>query len=157
MITADNRARICFIVCLTVSVIAGCTGSRLPPGETGTVSGKLTYNGQPVPKGTTIVFMEDPSGQVASGTVNDSGEYSLVMKGGTKVLCGTYRISVAAPAPTAGMSTEEAMKVSEKGKPTLTEEANKQIPQRYRNPESSETVFEIKPGAQVFDLDMKDS
>lgn len=152
-----NHLKVGAFVCLMAVTLAGCgSGSRLPAGETGTVSGKLTYKGQAVPKGTTILFMEDKSGQLASAAVDERGEYLLEMKGGLKVLCGTYRISVAAPSIGAGLSAEDAMKEAIKTKQKSSEEALKQIPARYRDPEKSKTVFEVKPGPNVFDLDMVD-
>lgn len=144
------------VTCLALIASIGCGENRLPPGETGTVSGKLTYNGKPVAKGTTILFMEDKSGLLAVGTADERGDYLLEMKGGLKVVCGTYRVSVAAASVGAGLNVEQAMNASIKTKPNTAGDANNQIPERYRSPEMSKTVFEVKPGPNVFDLDMKD-
>ena len=39
---------------LSLPIIAGCDGgSGLPSGPTGSVAGKVTYNGSPVPAGST--------------------------------------------------------------------------------------------------------
>ena len=152
-----QSAVLCLLAFGILATNVGCgTGSRLPSGETGTVSGKLSYKGSPVPKGTTIMFMADQSGIVGSATVDERGEYALRMKEGLSVLCGVYRISVGPPNPTVGMSTEDLMRTStEKGKKS-PDEALKQIPERYRSPEKSNTLFEVKPGPNTFDLDMKD-
>lgn len=136
--------------------ILGCGGGRLPPGETGTLSGKLTRDGKPVAKGTSIVFFDDKTGAVATGVADDNGAYVAEMKGELKVIVGVYRVSVTPPNQTAGMSTEEAMKASIEGKLKSNDEVLKQIPVQYRSPENSKTVFEVKPGSNTYNLDMKD-
>ena len=57
--------------------ISGCTGDSVP---TGTVSGKATYSGKPVPQGCSISFVSN-SGFVAVGVVDTKGEYKLKMDG----------------------------------------------------------------------------
>ena len=147
----------CLLTAGILVAAIGCgTGSRLPSGDTGTVSGKLTYNGNPVSKGTTLMFMEEKSGITGAAVVDERGEYILQMKDGMRILCGIYRISVGPPIPTAGMTTEDMMRASLEKPKTNPEEALKQIPERYRSPEKSKTIFEVKPGPNAFDLDMKD-
>src|SRR5437667_4315762 len=75
--------------CFLVSVmIFGCgTGDKIPRYR---VSGKVTYQGQPVEEGT-ITFEDPTAGQVNSSTLSPSGAYSLELR------AGPYKVSVAPP------------------------------------------------------------
>jgi hypothetical protein len=140
---------------LLALTLAGCGGggAGLPEGETGTVSGIVKLEGEPVEQGTSISFMRDSDGAIATGVCDAGGGYALQMKGGLSIVAGTYRIAVTAPSPTTGMTDEQAMELSMANK--LPEEGDSKIPARYRNLTESTILFEVKPGANTFDLDMK--
>lgn len=149
-----SRKLLLRIVCLA-GVVSGCTGDGLPKGETGTVRGRVTYNGQAVPQGSVVMFMGGETGILGTGVTDANGEYLLYMREGLSILVGTYRISVNPPNPGATLSQEEVMERSMAG--TLPNPAEvKEIPVRYRSPENSTLVFEVKPGPNTFDIEMKD-
>lgn len=131
---------------------SGCGGGGLPEGASGTVGGKVTYNGQPVPTGCVVSFI-GPKGITGSGATDSGGTYRISMRDGDKVLAGSYKVSVSPP-QAAPLSDEEAMKASMEGKPTVKEV--KEVPEKYRSPESSPLTFEVKAGANTFDIDMTD-
>lgn len=141
------------VSCVAFLWILGCGGGNgLPSGGKGTVSGKVTYNGQPVPQGCIVSFI-GPNGITGTGVTDGSGAYRISMRDGKNVLAGGYRVSVSPPPP-APISDEEAMKLSMAGKPTV--EAVKEVPQKYRNPESSPLTFEVMEGANTFDIALTD-
>ncbi len=143
--------------CLSLAVLlSGCGGgSNLPEGETGTVSGKVTFQGQTsVPEGSVVLFMRDKDGLMATGKVGSDGAYSLTMREGSTVVTGKYRISVTPPNPTESMDQDEIMKRQMEG--TLPDPAAvKEVPEKYRSPESSPLNFEVKSGSNTFDIDMQ--
>jgi hypothetical protein len=141
------------VACLATLWVCGCGGGGgLPAGATGTVGGKVTYNGQPVPAGCVVSFV-GPKGITGSGQTDTSGAYTISMRDGSSVLAGSYKVSVSPP-QAAPLSDEEAMKRSMEGKPTT--ETVKEVPDRYRSPESSPLSFEVKAGSNTFDIAMTD-
>ncbi len=135
---------------------SGCGGDpdALPEGPKGTVSGKVTSNGKPVPEGSIITFTpEGGSGIPASGSLAADGSFKLRAKGSFDVPAGIYKVSISPPA-TQEMSAEDAMKAQMAG--TLPDFQVKEIPQKYRSPDTSGESFEVKEGDDnTYDLDMK--
>lgn len=136
--------------------LVGCGGSNLPRGATGTVRGKVTYEGKPVSTGTTILFMRDEDGLMATGSVGSNGEYVLRMRDGLKIVTGVYRVSVTPANPAENLDQDEIMKLQMAGKLPNPAEI-KEVPMRYRAPESSSLIFDVQPGANTFDIDMTES
>ena len=155
---AEMRVHSGFLVLFAVAslvVQVGCqSGPLLPDGATGTVSGKVTLNGKPVPTGTAVVFQRDSDGQLATGECDANGEFLLRMKGGLEIVEGAYRVAVQPPNPTANMSEEEAMQASVDGKLDDVMKTSALIPQKYQVIEDSKTIFSVKPGPNEFTLDM---
>lgn len=151
----NMRSRGCCLA-LAILMITGCGGGGgLPEGETGTVTGRVTYKGEPVPEGCTVLFMGSEDGLLATGATNASGDYVLSMREGLDIVAGTYRVSVMPPDPAATMSQEEAMEKHMAGQ--LPDPAKvKEVPERYRSPESSALVCSVKPGSNTFDIKMDD-
>jgi hypothetical protein len=139
----------------TLTVFPGCGGSNLPPGETGTVRGKVTYNGKPVPAGCAVIFMRDEDGLMGTGVVDANGEYLLRMRDGLKIVVGVYRVAVTPPNPAANLDQDEIMRLGEQGKLPDTSTI-KEVPTKYRSPEESNLICDVQPGANTFDIDMKD-
>jgi hypothetical protein len=148
---------LCFYLNTVLLVVAGgCGGGReLPEGATGTVTGRVTLDGAAVPDGTVVMFQRDEDGQLASGVCDANGEFAVRMKGGLEVVEGTYRVAVMPPSPGAGLSTEEMMKASMDGTLAAKTKAAEVIPVRYRDLQASKTLFQVKPGSNTFELDMK--
>lgn len=131
----------------------GCGGSnRLPEGATGKVSGKVTLEGEAVPEGTTIIFLHKKKGLPASGTITSDGLYSLNMRGGSDILVGSYSIGLSPPERKRTPEEEEILRnggsFSLKKEPAI-------IPQKYRVPEKSGIIFEVKEGKNTYNLDIK--
>ncbi len=136
----------------------GCGGSSFPSGPTGSVSGKVTYNGQPVPAGCSVMFMHVETSQSATSQTEADGTYSLRMLGGTKVLAGPYKISIAPPAvATPDDSDPEAYaSVMEGGDTTPPPAAAPPFPDKYMNPDTSGLTYTVEEGPNVHDIDLSD-
>jgi hypothetical protein len=149
--------RFSFLMCVTFPLLSlfGCGGSGLPQGETGTVRGTVTYMGKPVPEGSNVIFMRDPDGLLGTGRVDANGDYNLRMRDGLKIVVGTYRVSLSPPDVAATLNQDEIMVLQQQGK-LPDPAAVKEIPVKYRSPEGSSLVCDVQPGANTFDIDMKD-
>jgi hypothetical protein len=147
-----------FLLVGTTVLQLGCSSSSLPPGPKGTVTGKVTYNGNPVPAGSTITFIHGGTSLPAMGQIGADGSFKLMMQGGDQVPAGTYAVSVSPP-PSAEISEEtdmEAYKAIMEGGATAPKTPAGPFPQKYQSAETSGVTFDVKEGANTFDLDMKD-
>ncbi len=146
-----------FLVSSVLSVIAlGCGGgSNLPKGETGTVTGKITFQGQPIPKDSVVLFVNSAKGMNGTGVVDSTGTYRLTMREGSAIIVGEYRVAVTPPPPPAStLSQEEIMKLGMENKLPQAPEV-KEIPKQYRNAESSPLTTNVKKGENTLDFDLK--
>jgi hypothetical protein len=132
------------LLAVTMVLANGCTGGTKAP--TGTIKGKLTYKGSPVPNGTVVQFSGGRGG--GNGTVTADGTFTVQ---GIEV--GKYQVSVAPP-PAFPSDPRAAMEASLKATPAGGE--TKAVPEKYLRPETSGETFEVKAGANTFSLDMKD-
>lgn len=150
----STSGALCALVSLLL-VFSGCNKSSLS-GPTGTVTGKVTYNGEPVPAGCSVVFMHQETSTPASGVTSADGTYSLSMRGEPKALVGEYKVSVSPPTSSdqvdessagyeAAMTGEEAAQA-----PTAP------FPDKYLLPETSGLTFTVNEGPNTFDVEMKD-
>lgn len=156
------KAMLALAAAFVLAATAGCAGGvGLPEGDTGTVSGRMTYGDKAVPAGSQVVFVNDKYGIVATGTVSAGGAYSLQMRGGPDILAGAYKISVSPPASgQPEMSQEEYDKMMASGgevKPSKPKEVP-EIPEKVRTPETSGLTYEVKPGKNTgVNFDLKDA
>lgn len=82
-----------------VAIHGGCSRRAAP--ATSTVSGKVTFQGEPLAEGL-IVFAPDPDrggkGKAARGDLGSDGSYQLAIDGDKMIPPGWYRVAIA-PAP----------------------------------------------------------
>ena len=136
--------------------VAGCWGKAQP---TGTVSGKVTYKGNPVPAGSLVTFVSDQGG-AALGTVDSSGRYQLMFAGKPNVPALKYNISVTFPGVIGPEMTDEDERKYMAGDPaTIAKFAHKPpttpIPKKYADEFNSGLSFQIKAGANTFDIELQ--
>ena len=104
------------------------------------VSGKVTYQGQPVGEGT-ITFENPTAGEVNSSPLNSSGSYSLELS------AGDYKVSIAPPlVPTKGTGDSP---------PDMVPKKVNNIPKKYWVQESSGLSAQIAKNKRTFDFDLK--
>ena len=139
-------------VLLLVLATVGC-GASGRSFATGTVSGKLTLKGQPVPAGTQIQFMSE-SGDAQGGEVNADGTFSV-----TGVPVGACKVAVSAPAGV-DMTPEEAMKASSgEGAAGAGADENAfatqgDFPTKYLTFATSGETVNVQAGDNQYSLDM---
>jgi len=131
------------ILALSLLCVAGCGGSSEPQG---TLSGTVTYNGEPVTEGV-VVFSSSEASYGAQAEIGSDGTYALrTYEGG--VPPGTYQAAVLPPTITLP-DTEDSP-----GGEALKEVDN--IPQKYRSTKSSELTVTINEGDNTFDIAMEE-
>jgi len=145
---------------LSLLVLAGCQADTSPfKGPKGTVKGKVTYKGNPLPAGCAVVFMHETKSLPATGSIGADGTYSLMMGGKPEVLAGAYKVSLTPPASVASgadPSNPEAYKAFMMGKGAKSTVEKPPFPQKYRMAETSGLTFTVKEGPNTFDIELKD-
>ena len=129
-----------WVVFLAPVVICGCGYG--PEGPTGSVTGKVTYQGSPVSEGAVSFFCAE-SNTMAGGTLGPDGSYTLLFAGGPQVPVGTYKVTVNPPA----RSHEPGQ-----APPPLKEYPN--IPAKYRDRATSDLEAQITEDTLVFNFDL---
>jgi hypothetical protein len=114
---------------------AGCGGSA---GQFVPVAGKVTFRGKPLAAGT-IVFAPDPDRGTTAipvcAEIQSDGMYRLKPSDAPGIAPGWYRVTVAAVEIVPAQGTSPAVPRS-------------LLPDRYRDPELSGLICEVKPGRE---------
>ncbi|HBL46918.1 carboxypeptidase-like regulatory domain-containing protein [Gimesia sp.] len=126
-------------------LFSGCQGSTTDFGPTGALSGKVTYQGEPVKEGL-VQFNNAEKGFGGQAVINEDGTYTVTNDSGGLVL-GTYQVSVVPP------TIEKSFGPDTPASEVLKEMPN--IPQKYHYPKTSGLSVEIKQGDNTYDIDMQ--
>jgi hypothetical protein len=154
--TASGR---CLVLLGAAAFLFGCGGDTGKP-KLGRVSGKVTYNGKPVTKGTvSFIPASGPgiaTGQSAAGEIGPDGSYQLTtFEGGDGAVLGEHRVIV--------QSREDDPALKGGGMPIPDKQGRLNIkpptylvPQKYATTESSPLRFTVKEGSNRYDIELKD-
>jgi major membrane immunogen (membrane-anchored lipoprotein) len=148
---------------LTATVLVlGCGSDESGLAQRYSVSGKVTYKGEPVPKGGVTfepVKPAPPAGRHASGTI-ENGYYTLTTS--TKddgALPGDYKVVIIA---TTVDMTELAKKTGglihqgDKDFVKIVKEAKSLVPEKYTKGETTPLKVTVKAESNRFDLELTD-
>lgn len=131
-----------FVICLTVGLMPGC-GSGGP--TMGRVSGKVTYKGAPVAKGTITFVSKNPENRNATGQIGGDGSYTLqTFKNDDGAIVGDYSVTIYA--------RDEVI---------LDYIPQKPVPPKYLAPAKYETADSgltatVKKGSNTINFDLAD-
>ena len=141
---------------LLAMLLTGCGGGP----RLGKVSGRVTFNGKPVPTGT-IMFYPD-AGPAAVGAIGPDGAYSLTtIKQGDGAVVGSHRVSIQATTVGPGSladpkSFEEEMDLAQrkdpKAKVLVPGKVEWIVPEKYSRPETTDLTATVQPGANTIDF-----
>jgi len=146
------------LVLATLSAV-GCGGG------TGTVTGKVTYNGNPL-KGGEVWYVSEASKQTLSAQIGEDGTYTVnqVPVGPAKIVVKTKQLLVQAyagpPAGRGGAGKGKEPKHTNEGgyeKPS-NEDAKRKfvaIPTRYEDAETSGLTYTVRRGSQNNDVKLE--
>ena len=147
MSRADTKAaaRAAFFVATTlVATLPIACGPGGP--EKASVSGKVTYQGKPVPKGTISFVPVSTTGRSATGAIQPDGSYTLqteTPRDGAQL--GDYFVTISAhDEPILDYTPQKPVK------PQLL------APAKYENPKTSDLKETVKSGSNTFNFDLKD-
>lgn len=139
--------------------LSGCPGGGYS-GPTGTVSGTVTLDGEPVPQGCTVAFVSD-QGFAASGQLGAGGKYKLSVAGkGNEIPVATYKVTVT-PSATGQMSDQDYEKMMQESasggeKPKAeSKPAEEVIPAKYSSTATSGLSFNVKKGPNTIDIKLE--
>ena len=128
------------LVCLAASV-SGCEQKE----PLGRIQGRVTFQGAPVTEGL-IVFNNAQKGVFMTAVLNTDGSYVVTSATGPGLPLGEYRVMVTPP-------VDEAILGPNFEPPAPKPFPN--IPQRYRDVNTSGLALKVAKGENVFDVDMK--
>ncbi|HEY7424028.1 MAG TPA: carboxypeptidase-like regulatory domain-containing protein [Gemmataceae bacterium] len=153
-----------FLVLSFGLLVAGCS-------DKGDVSGKVTYNGKPLPGGI-VTFFPSSRGGVFNAKINEDGSYSL-----SKVPAGKMKITVVSTSskpPLSPMAKKMAQQMKAKKHEFTKEELDKMpaeyraaldpssgpekrvpIPPKYVDPEKSGLEYTVLDGKQEHNIELK--
>ena len=131
------------------AILSGLTGGCGPSAEshpeTVPVQGKVTYKGQPVPKGT-ITFQPD-AGQPATGEIQPDGSYRLGTFGqGDGAVPGHHRVMIIA-------NTADPTKIP--GSSPGYVEPRDLVPKSYGQIDTSGLAADVTKDKTTYDFDLK--
>jgi len=134
-------------------LLAGCSSK-------GTVTGKITYQGKPLPLGI-VTFVPEQGGGGFTSDIRD-GEYKI-----TKIPSGPAKIAIMLSSSGPPLKYMRMMQppaeVLEKAAPGKSvEEPTKPspvpqgapLPEKFKNPDTSGLTYTVKSGSQVHDIDL---
>jgi len=149
--TIPARGAVLALLLLAIPVaLVGC-GDGLGP--TGTVSGNVTYNGEPLAPEHAVALMNLETGYACQGYTDAEGNYTLDSWNDGELPIGTYSVQISPPL---GAVIESA--TGGEGEDEFVDRQVGEVtyPRRYTAYGASETSFEVKEGENTFDLDMED-
>jgi len=114
--------------------------------EMAKVTGKVTYKGQPVPKGTITFAAIDKNGRNATGAIQPDGSYTLQTEDpGDGAQLGEYNVAIAA-------RDEEILDYT----PPKPIPPKRLVPEKYERPQTSGLTKKVERGTNKFDFDLVD-
>lgn len=131
---------------LLLLMVGGCGSS------TGSVSGTVTYKGEPLKAGRVTFTSGDKTGQGFPAEIDENGKYSI-----SKIPPGDYKVCVETeylkPSPQMAMAAKTRPKDAPGGPAGATARAQfyKFIPQKYAMPEQTPLSFKVTGGSQTYD------
>lgn len=146
-------------------MLVGCGGAVDRP-KTHSVTGKVTYKGQPV-KGATVTFRKQDAPRTSLGVTKEDGTYSLTTFNtddgaleGEHVVIIAKKSADSSAASNQPMSPDEYMKKMQGAKPGAAPpgaDQKNELPAKYAKPETSGLSRTVVAGEKnSFDFDLTD-
>lgn len=139
-----------------VLAVVGCGGDSF--GKRYAVSGTVTYNGEPVEKGTITFHPVDlTTGRAATGQIVD-GKYTLSTAGDRDgAFPGDYKVSISArDANLQGAMNPEGGSAKQDDVAKAYAEAKKLVPAKYELPDTSGLTFKVEAKSNTADFALTD-
>jgi hypothetical protein len=132
-------------------IIAGCSRKH-DYGPTGTIEGRLTMEGKPLPKGTKVLFMEQREGFLAFGATDEDGRFKIASWNDGNMPVGKYKVTI----QPAGMGDgEQPFDIDAPARKRPAKKPAAGFPKRYRTITTSKLEYTVDEGANDFTIDIK--
>lgn len=129
-------------IALTLAPLAGC-GKRV---VLASLTGRVTFQGQPVTNGVRIVFVNEETGTYIASQLDQAGRYKVDVAEGIGLYPGEYKVAIRLNLPPfSGIP----------GDPTPPPNRRPDVPSRYHSTTTSGLTVKLDPSGAVFDVDMK--
>ena len=116
-----------------------------------TVTGRVTYQGAPLPKAQ-VIFAPEDGGRIASGWTNDAGEFELgTFEQSDGAIVGQHRVAIVARGPHKPLPKGEIGSGLPGGD---VQPGDPLIPQKFLSTETSELSREVASGSNEFNFDL---
>lgn len=150
VLPGEGLKTFCPLLVLAALGVAGCGGGS------GSVSGKVVFNGTTL-KGGTISFI-DSDDHGYNSPISEDGTYKIdkVPAGEVKVMVETKTVLAASKVPT--YKPPPGQTPPGFTPPPDPEEAKKRyvaIPDKYQDPKTTDLKYTVKPGGQTYDPPLK--
>ena len=127
--------------------LVGCNDGE----ELGLVSGQVTYDGKPV-TAANVRFSDATQGIFLQARLDSDGRYKVATAAGEGLPLGSYQVAIA---PYVNMPPVNVRLTSQEWKRRLNP-TRADIPEKYRNENSSGLELEVSSGQNEFDIDLSD-
>jgi hypothetical protein len=142
-----NTTWLLLFAAMAATLVSGC-GDSVPRNE---VTGKVTYQGQPVTGG--IIYFVPDSGPQATAVLGNDGSYQLVTPGlGDGAVTGVHAVYFVPMYDEPTGEYTEADYVANKPPPEKKSRLN--LPPKYLAPHSSNLSAEVSEGENKHDFDL---
>lgn len=134
--------------------VSGCGSGN----DMASVTGKITFQNQPVPEGT-ITFYPESGGRPSSGQIQSDGTYKLSsIEPGDGAMIGTHKVTIEARrvlnAPAGPSSFQEEL-AQERGRRSNTPlRIEWLVPQEYSAPSTTELTAKVENESNVIDFNL---
>lgn len=141
------------VTCSICILLTGCGEKIKDAPKTGTVTGVVTLEGNPV-AGATVEFFPDNEkstrGPQSTGITDETGNYELTTSGNVQgAVVGFHKVTVNCPPPPGQSSTSDGSAPPKPpGEPC-------KVPAIFNRVDTSKLAFEVKMGPNQIDLDLK--
>lgn len=146
-----------------LTFLVGCGGSVDGfSGSRGTVAGTVTFDGNPVPPGSTVMFQSKAGNTyIASGIVKEAGKYELVYQGEKSLPAISYLVQISPPLPTTKPDVVDPKAVTAitaadvKKKVQDFKNVKHPFPVKYHSINTSNLTFDVKAGSNTADFKLQ--
>jgi len=121
------------------------------------VAGTVTFQDQPVPEGSTVMFQsKEGKSYIATGAVKAGGKYELMYNGKPEIPGMAYLVQItpppAAAAPVSTVDAANAGAVATKKVAAAAKGIKLPFPEKYAAAATSQLTYEVKAGENTADF-----
>jgi hypothetical protein len=142
-----SRGRLAYGLCLAVASLAMAAASGCGPSKA-SVTGTVTYSGQPLPSGTITFASEAGAKPVKASPITD-GKYTI-----TDFIAGPAKVTVLTTPPPSGGGKPPPGAPAIAVPTTAAPGKYVPIPAKYNNPQQSGLSYDVKGGEQTKNFDL---